>query len=172
MVVAQVCTDLAEKTLLMGPVVIAGCHQSLANYLLQLYERKAPCQQEWEDDEQELDEAELAEYYGYLMESVNELVSAMAQAMGPSFSNYLKVFLPRIMAYYDPVRRDSADRSLAVGSIAEIVGAMGDSITEFSPQIFPLVLQALLDEDDDVKSNAAFATGLLCLHTKLPEIKA
>lgn len=44
----------------MGPVLIANCHEALAKHLLLLYERKAPCQQEWEDEEQELDESELA----------------------------------------------------------------------------------------------------------------
>ena len=54
-----------------------------------------------------------------------------------------------------------AERSFAVGTIAETMHAMGPAAASFSPTLYPLLQGMLRDEDEEVRSNAAFAMGVV-----------
>lgn len=58
-----------------------------------------------------------------------------------------------------------SDRSSAIGCLAEVITGMKGAITPFTEPLLELFYKALLDEDVEVQSNAAFAVGLLIEHS-------
>ncbi len=60
---------------------------------------------------------------------------------------------------------ESIERSTAVGVIAECIKAMGSSVTPSTGTLLALLLKRMTDEDAETKSNAAYAIGLLQLHS-------
>ena len=57
--------------------------------------------------------------------------------------------------------RTTTERSTSIGALAEIVEALGEMITSYTPQLLQLGLEALADADSEVTSNAAFLVGTL-----------
>ena len=55
------------------------------------------------------------------------------------------------------------DRSFAVGALAETVKEMAGQGWQFGSQIYPIMMSSLTDEDEEVRSNAAFGLGTLAL---------
>ena len=55
------------------------------------------------------------------------------------------------------------DRSFAVGSLAETVKEMGARGWQFGTQIYPMMMASLTDEEEEVRSNAAFGVGTLAI---------
>lgn len=129
-----------------------------------IFERKAYFQQLMMDDEQLLDEDEDEENDVTLVCAAADLVSAIATVHGKEFASEAKIFIPHIMKYYRKTRTP-LERSMSMGCLGEITAAIGPSITEFTGTILPLAQKALSDHDDEVRSNAAFALGVLCEHT-------
>lgn len=138
----------------------------IAQHLRLILEKQAYCQQELEDDEGLLDEDEQAEFDALLISAAADLVGALAGVLGPSFVPYAQVFLPHIAKYYKD-SKPTSERSMAIGSLGEITNGMGEGITEFTERLFPLIIKSLGDEDDEVRSNAAFAVGALCQNTSV-----
>ena len=60
---------------------------------------------------------------------------------------------------------ESFERATAVGVISECIRGMEEAVTPSTTTLLPLLLKRLTDEDAEVKSNAAFATGLLVQHS-------
>ncbi len=58
----------------------------------------------------------------------------------------------------------AAEKSFAIGAIAETLQAMGDSISVFAESLYPHFLAMTRDEDEEVRSNAVFGLGILALH--------
>jgi len=54
------------------------------------------------------------------------------------------------------------ERSSAVGTMADCVESMGAASTQYTQKLMRVFVKRLSDEDPEVKSNAAFGTGLLC----------
>ena len=57
-----------------------------------------------------------------------------------------------------------SERSFAVGTIAEIVDALAGRCLVFVETLYPLVMDAVRDEDEEVRSNAIYACGVLAQH--------
>jgi hypothetical protein len=72
----------------------------IAQYILSLYEKRALCQLDNDDEEELLDEDEEAEYDALLISVASDLVAALALVLGPDFASYFKVYLPHIAKYY------------------------------------------------------------------------
>ena len=53
------------------------------------------------------------------------------------------------------------DRSFAVGTLGETMDAIGSACVSFVPKLYPVFLGATKDEDEEVRSNAVFALGVL-----------
>ena len=103
----------------------------------------------------------------------------MANALGRDFAPAFNTFHPLIAKYY--VRDSSAqtdncrpgctllqkksrtlsDRSSAIGCLAEIISGMKGAITPSTEPLLELLWRAIGDQDAEVQSNAASATGLL-----------
>lgn len=58
--------------------------------------------------------------------------------------------------------QERIERSCAVGTIADCIQYMDASCTPYTSKMMRIFLKRLSDEDPEVKSNAAFGTGLLC----------
>ncbi|KAF9141348.1 hypothetical protein BGX30_004984 [Mortierella sp. GBA39] len=166
MVVFQICNEMVETVRLCGPGIIAEHVGDIAAKLQLLFEKKAYCQQELVDDEGLLEEDEQAEYDALLITGASDLVGALAAVLGASFVPYAQVFIPHIAKYYKK-SKPSSERSMAMGCLGEIANGMSTGITDFTEQLFPLIVKGLSDEEDEVRSNAAFAIGALCQNTTI-----
>ena len=92
-----------------------------------------------------------------------EVITALAAALGEQFAQLWKIFETPIMKFASSQER--FERSAAVGTMGECIESMGAACTPFTQRMMRMVLKRLTDEDPETKSNAAFATGMLCLHS-------
>lgn len=129
-----------------------------------IFEKKAYFQQLIMNEEHLLDEDEDEENDVTLVCSAADLVSVIATVHGREFASEAKIFIPHIMKYYRKTRTPM-ERSMSMGCLGEITAAIESNITEFTEAILPLAQKALCDHDDEVRSNAAFALGVLCEYT-------
>ncbi|KAH6584059.1 hypothetical protein BASA61_007707 [Batrachochytrium salamandrivorans] len=178
MVVAQTFQELTETLKLIGPVSLgfeySGSSEAsmqhvntLANLLLQIFRGEHVCQiSEDFDDAPDRNDDELAELDALVISTAADVLGALAAVLGPDYAPYFSPFLPLIAKHYQKSRPVS-DRSMAIGSLAEVAEGLEHGITEFSLDILSLFIRALRDEDDEVRSNAAFGVGLLVFHSTL-----
>ncbi|KAF9423604.1 hypothetical protein BGZ94_008252 [Podila epigama] len=166
LVVVHLCQELAETIKQCGPGVIAAYISEIASHLTLIFEKKAYCQQELVDEEGLLDEDEQAEFDTLLISAGTDMVVAFSEALGPSFVPFAKIFIPHIAKYYKK-SKPSNERSMAVGCLGEVAKFLKEGVTEFTEQLFTLFVKALGDEEDEVRSNAAFAIGILVQNTTI-----
>lgn len=166
MVVVQICQELVETVKLCGPGIVADHIQAIGEQLNLIFEKKAFCQQELADDEGLLDEDEQAEFDALLISSAADLVGALSSALGESFVPYAKVFIPHIAKYYKK-SKPTSERSMAIGCLGETAAGLLGGVTEFTETIFPIALKGLVDEEAEVRSNAAYTVGVLCQNTNI-----
>lgn len=193
MVVVLVCQELAETLRCCGPAILFDCKSvfevvcsnqrklttpvpdnvvsslilalpDVCQQLKLVFEKKAYFQQSIINEENLLDEDEDDENDTVLICAAADLVSTLATVHGCEFVPYAKIFIPFIMKYYKKTKTPS-ERSTSMGCLGEITVAIGPGITEFTDKILQLVQKALCDQDDEVRSNAAFAVGVLCENT-------
>lgn len=88
-----------------------------------------------------------------------DVVIGIANALGDTFGQLWKIFEKPIMAFASG--SEAYERSTAVGTIAECIKAMGNSVTPFTSNLLKLLLHRMSDEDSEAKSNAAYGIGLL-----------
>lgn len=169
-VVNSLCEDFQVLIEKVGPAIIVPTHlDTICHLALQILERKAPCQLDGDEDDDapaaaSEQPAEQSEYDSLLICSACDLVGSIAKALGGDFGQAFDQFLPQMAKYYHP-SRTATERSTAIGSMAEVVEAMGSSITSYTPQLLQLGLQGLADEHAEVTSNAAFLVGTLVQST-------
>ncbi|XP_070585747.1 importin-4 isoform X2 [Erythrolamprus reginae] len=130
--------------------------------LREVLEQKVACQdnEEYEDE----DDEEEAEYDSMLIEYAGELIPVLAEATGGDvFAPYFAGFLPLLLNKMKP-SSSTADKSFAVGVIAETIQGLGGASSSFVPHLLPLLMGAARDEDQEVRSNAVFGLGVLAEH--------
>ncbi|KAJ3515528.1 hypothetical protein NLJ89_g1707 [Agrocybe chaxingu] len=159
-VAASLCVSLAETITKIGPNFVQGHYDSFCQIAMQILEQKAFCQQDPDQDEDEEAPEDQAEYDSVLISSAGDLVAALAGAFGPDFGQAFTTFFPLISKYYKK-SRSLSDRSAAIGCLAEIISGMKGAITPHTEPLLELFFRALADDNNEVLSNAAFATGLL-----------
>eukprot|EP00658_Telonema_sp_P-2_P014114 TRINITY_DN15349_c0_g1_i7.p1 TRINITY_DN15349_c0_g1~~TRINITY_DN15349_c0_g1_i7.p1 ORF type:complete len:422 (+),score=88.73 TRINITY_DN15349_c0_g1_i7:463-1728(+) len=159
-VVAKAVDTLAETMELLGPESICVNADDLCDELSSLLRGKAPCQTYEDSDDEDGDE----DHDYVLMEAVMDLVVAFAKVAGPEFMPAFEHMLKSILKYTRP-GNDSKDRVMAIGTIAEVVKALQveEACLPFVDRLFPVVSAGLLDGDHEVRRNAAFCAGVLCL---------
>ncbi|POY75272.1 hypothetical protein BMF94_1642 [Rhodotorula taiwanensis] len=165
----ELCNSFSAALMSVGPALIVPNYvQPICEEVSKILQRKAACQlddDEDEEDEREQNGADQSEYDAALIGAAADLVGSLATTLGADFAPLFSGFLPDMVKYYDPAR-STADRSTAIGSLAEIVNGMEGAITPFTERLFPLFVQALADPEPEVQSNAAFATGSLMYHSQ------
>jgi len=143
--------------------LLTGCrtdYDKLCSIAKEILEQKAICQQDPDQDADEEAPEDQAEYDSVLISSAGDLVAAMANALGADFAPAFNTFYPLIAKYYKK-SRSLSDRSSAIGCLAEIISGMKGAITPSTEPLLELLWRAIGDQDAEVQSNAAFATGLL-----------
>jgi len=123
-------------------------------------QKKHICQQDMDGEEEEDLDVESSEYDWLVIETALELITCLAAALGPNFSELWRIFEKPVIKYTSG--QEKAERSNAVGTIAECIGNMGSAVTEFTAPLMKILLKRIGDEEPEVRSNAAYGTGLLC----------
>ncbi|KAF2745354.1 ARM repeat-containing protein [Sporormia fimetaria CBS 119925] len=165
--VTDINRELAATLRLCGPAILitekGPVIGEIAEQLLQIITKRHPCQQDLGDDLEDEVLEESSEYDWLVVETAMEVVTCLAVALGPSFGELWKMFEKPIVKYASS--QESAERTAAVGNIAECVCYMGESCTPFTTGLLKLFLHRLSDEDFETKSNAVYGVGLLCEKT-------
>ncbi|KAI7311801.1 ARM repeat-containing protein [Hortaea werneckii] len=163
---------MAATLKLCGPAILAPGPtpgnstplEQITALLMMLLQKQHPCQKLEEDlDEADALEAESSEYDWLAIETAMEVVTALSTALGPQFSELWKIFESPVVKYTSSQER--FERSASVGTIGECVEGMQDGCTAYTGRLMRVLQKRLGDEDPEVKSNAAFAIGLLCLNS-------
>ncbi|KAG8924491.1 hypothetical protein FRC02_010395, partial [Tulasnella sp. 418] len=153
--------NLAETLSKVGPALLQGGHlNTVCEHVKQILEGKSLCQQD--PDAEEGDEVleDQAEFDSVLISAASDLIATLATVLGPDFVQVFGTFLP-LIAKYTAKHRSNTDRASAIGTIGEIITGMKGGITQFTEPVLELTFVALSDEDPEVRSNAAFACGVL-----------
>jgi len=124
--------------------------------------QKTACQQGADDDVDDSDQQ--AEYDAMLIEYAGDVLPSLATAVGgPAFAPYFAGFLPLLLK---KTRKSCpvSDKSFAIGTISEILLAMGHAVVPFVQHLFPVFMTSLKDEDDEVRSNTIYGLGVLAFY--------
>ncbi|KAM3821707.1 importin-4 isoform 2-T2 [Vipera latastei] len=133
----------------------------LCRLVREVLEQKVACQ---DNEEEEEDDSDEAEYDSMLIEYAGEMIPILAEATGgETFAPYFAGFLPLLINKMKP-SSSTADKSFAVGIIAETVQGLGGASSSFVPHLLPLLMGAAREEDQEVCSNAVFGLGVLAEH--------
>ncbi|XP_044129078.1 importin-4 [Bufo gargarizans] len=121
---------------------------------------KTACQDEAEDNEDE----QQAEMDAMLMEYAGEGIPLVAAAVGgvtfaPYFAGFLPLLLNKTKSSCTP-----AEKSFAVGTLAESIVSLGEASAQFVAQLLPALFNGAQDKDNEVRSNAVFGLGVLAEH--------
>uniref|UniRef100_A0A8C8RXG2 Importin 4 n=1 Tax=Pelusios castaneus TaxID=367368 RepID=A0A8C8RXG2_9SAUR len=136
----------------------------LCSALRAVLERKTACQDDGLDEEDEDDE-EQAELDAMVLEYAGEGIPPLAAAAGgDAFAPYFAGFLPLLLNKMKP-SCSVAERSFAVGTLAETLGGLGQATAPFVSRLLPAFLGAARDPDPEVRSNGVFALGVLAEHS-------
>lgn len=128
--------------------------------VISILQKRHVCQQDL-DGEDEFDaEMESSEYDWLVIETAMEVITCLAAALGESFGELWQIFDKPVAKFVSG--QEKYERSAAVGTIAECIGNMGASVTPYTSNLMKVLLKRLGDEDPEVRSNAAYGTGLLC----------
>lgn len=97
------------------------------------------------------------------MDTALDVVVGLAAALGSAFGELWKIFEKPVLRLVSST--EDLHRSTAVGTIAEITKYTGEAITPFTESLGQALARRLSDPDPLTKSNAAYAIGLLVLHS-------
>lgn len=136
---------------------VQGSTGAILARMKEAFTHKLACQ---DGDTSEEDE-EQAEFDLMLIESAGDVLPAMAKILGgemflPFFRSFLVDLLKRLKE-----TSSVAERSFAVGTLAEILLACGQVSVNFIDPLYPLFMKMIKDEDEEVRSNSVFALGVL-----------
>ncbi|KZP01880.1 ARM repeat-containing protein [Calocera viscosa TUFC12733] len=160
--IATICSSIAELLTSYGPTVMGEYGEQVASLAISVLDKSHLCQQDTDQEETTPEEQieDQAEYDSVLTSSAMDLVAGLAHAYAGGFKTAFPKFLP-LIAQYAGKARSLTDRSASIGTFGEIIGAMGPAVTEFSETLYLILYPALSDEEAEVRSNAAYAIGVL-----------
>uniref|UniRef100_G1RZD8 Importin 4 n=1 Tax=Nomascus leucogenys TaxID=61853 RepID=G1RZD8_NOMLE len=134
----------------------------LCSMLKAVLQRKTACQDTDEEEEEEDDDQ--AEYDAMLLEHAGEAIPALAAAAGgDSFAPFFAGFLP-LLVCKTKQGCTVAEKSFAVGTLAETIQGLGAASAQFVSQLLPVLLSTAREADPEVRSNAIFGMGVLAEH--------
>ncbi|KAG9036319.1 hypothetical protein FRB95_009241 [Tulasnella sp. JGI-2019a] len=159
-VVSALCADLSETIAKIGPGLLEGHLEEICQNVKTILEGKSLCQQDPDAEEDEEPLEDQAEFDSVLISSTSDVVATLASVLGADFARVFGTFLP-LIAKNMAKNKSSTDRASAVGTLGEVITGMKGGITGFTQPILQLTFAALSDDDVEVRSNAAFAAGVL-----------
>uniref|UniRef100_A0A8D1UIS7 Importin 4 n=1 Tax=Sus scrofa TaxID=9823 RepID=A0A8D1UIS7_PIG len=135
----------------------------LCHMLKAVLQRKTACQ-----DADEEEEEDQAEYDAMLLEHAGEAIPALAAAAGgDAFAPFFAGFLPLLLCKTKQ-GCTVAEKSFAVGTLAESIQGLGAASAQFVSRLFPALLSTARETDPEVRSNAIFGLGVLAEHGGRP----
>ncbi|WWC98049.1 hypothetical protein V866_004938 [Kwoniella sp. B9012] len=160
-VVILMCAELADTMNKCGPALVEGHLDEVATFAIEILEKKSLCQQDPDGDDENVDvDADSSEYESALVSNAADVFGAMASVLGPDFAQAFGQVLPLIAKYTEP-KRTQSERSMAIGSLGEVIVGLKGGVTTFTQPLLQIISRGLVDEEADVRSNAAFAAGVL-----------
>lgn len=159
-VVAKACDSIQSVIELCGPSALIPIRDTLLHSIHAILQKTSPCQAdetrfgEVPDDDDEHDT---------VLQAACDVFGGMGRVLGGHMGPFLPQFFPLILEY-GKTSRPPNDRSMSIGCLSEIAQEMpAEVLTHHWKNIFlPSCMQALVDEEDSVKRNAAFCVGLCC----------
>lgn len=143
-----------------GPALVNEHLDKIATLAIEILEKKSLCQQDPDGDDQPAVDTDSSEYEAALISNAADVFGAMASVLGPDFAQAFDRVLPLIANYAGP-KRISSERSMAIGSLGEIIVGLKAGVTPFTNALLEIISRGLQDEEADVRSNSAFAAGVL-----------
>ena len=108
-------------------------------------------------------EEEEAEQDEMLFEYAGEVLPNLGRALAPqAFAPYFTGFLP-ILLKKTKKQCSVAERSFAVGVIADSIEPLAGVLEPFLPHLLPVFVEMTRDEEDDCRNNAVYGLGELIL---------
>ncbi|KAK3503913.1 armadillo-type protein [Neurospora crassa] len=165
-VVTEVNRNVAATLKACGPAILAqgDFMKETISILSTIITRSHPCQQDLGDEDEEQEVEGSSEYDWLVIDTALDVVIGLAVALGPAFSELWKIFEKPILKFASS-EAENLERSTGVGVIAECAANMGATVTPYTGKLMHLLLKRLSDTDNETKSNAAYATGQLILHS-------
>ena len=102
----------------------------------------------------------MSEYESALISNAADVFGAMAAILGPDFAPAFGRVLPLIAACAEPSKTTN-ERSMAIGCFGEIIVGLKSGVTQYTPTLLEIISRGLQDSEPDVRSNSAFAIGVL-----------
>ncbi|KAF2857715.1 ARM repeat-containing protein [Piedraia hortae CBS 480.64] len=168
--VTDINRNLSATLKLCGPAILsptltpgaATPLEQMCAILVKLLEKQHPCQIDEDVDDIE-ETSENSEYDWLTIDTTLDVVTALSTALGDQFGELWQIFEKPILRLASS--QETSERCAAVGTIGECVEGMKAGCTPYTARMMKILLKRLSDEDAETKSNAAFSTGLLCLHS-------
>jgi len=124
-----------------------------------------PCQQDLGDEDENQDDVQGSSEWDWLIvDTALDVLIGLAAALGSQFAEIWKVFQKPVLKFISST--EHIERSTAVGVVAECVAYMGSAVTPYTSTLLPPLLHRLSDEDQETKSNTAYAIGQLVQHSE------
>merc|ERR1711892_73647 len=133
--------------------IIVGCVQKIMKGECASQDTEA--EEGGEEEEAEQDEL-LFEYAGEVLPNLGRALTPLAFA--PYFTGLLPMLLKKTKKHCS-----IAERSFAVGAIADSMEPLSTALGPFLPHLLPLFTEMLKDSEDDCRNNAVFGFGELVL---------
>ncbi|BFZ57666.1 hypothetical protein PYCC9005_004719 [Savitreella phatthalungensis] len=175
-VVMEVFRNLAETLRLCGPALLGSSDEleALCNNLVAVLKGEHACQEDDaafafgndagpadEDEDDVFVEAdESSEYEAMLLDAAADVVIALASTLKASFETPFGIFLPLVERLARS--QNSSERATAVATLGEVAAGLGQHVSVYTDRIFSCLMNGLGDNDREVRSNSAYAVGLLC----------
>lgn len=160
---ATACEAFTEMLQMWGMAVLEGNKmEELTKALVMLLQEKAPCQQMEED----ADEQEMADHDEVLIDSVTDLVEAMALVLGPKFEPIFSKHILKPLLRFTEDKRPDNDRYMAIGCIGEVASLLGPAMNPVLGKVIPTLERTMKDPSVQVRRNSIFSAGVLIYHLK------
>ncbi|KAI1437088.1 importin beta-4 [Xylaria sp. CBS 124048] len=166
-VVTEINRSVASTLRATGPSFLGqkSMMEQIITVLGTITTRCHPCQQDLGDEDENQAEVEGSSEWDWLIiDTALDVLIGLAAALGSQFSEIWKVFQKPVLKFISS--NENIERSTAVGVVAECVAYMGSAVTPYTSTLLPPLLHRLSDEDQETKSNAAYAIGQLVYHSE------
>ncbi|KAI0968118.1 importin beta-4 [Xylaria arbuscula] len=166
-VVTEINRSVASTLKATGPSVLGqkAMMEQIITVISTITTRYHPCQQDLGDEDENQDDVQGSSEWDWLIiDTALDVLIGLAAALGSQFAEIWKVFQKPILKFISS--NEHIERSTAVGVVAECVQYMGSAVTPYTSTLLPPLLHRLSDEDQETKSNTAYAIGQLVYHSE------
>jgi len=136
--------------------------QKIFEAITKIMKNECACQDKDEEDGME-DEEEEAEQDEMLFQYAGDVLPALGRAMTPDLFAPCVMDLLQLLLKKTRKQCSIPERSFAVGALADCIEPLTGRLDQLIPHALPVFMNALNDEDEDVRNNAVYGLGELVL---------